>query len=77
MTEIDLEIIIGRDKALDKIGAEMIMEGMDLCKTLVEIMAEIEVGEVSTEVIVVIGVDQGKEAYLLGGIIMITGKMAI
>ena len=76
MTEIDLEITIGRDKALDKTGTEMITEGMDLCKTLVETMAEIEVAEVLTEVIVMIGVDQGKETYLPGGIIII-GKMAI
>ena len=69
--EIDLEITIDRDKALDKTGTEMIIEGMDLCKTLVEIMAEIEVGEVLIEVIVVIGVDEGKEAYLPGGIIII------
>ena len=63
---------------MDRTGADMIIEGMDLHKTLVEIMAEIVVGEVLTEVIVVIGVDQGKEAYLLGGIIIIiTGKMAI
>ena len=68
--------MIGRDKALDKTGTEMIIEGIDLCKTLVETMAEIEVGEVITEVIVVIGVDQGKEAYLPEGII-IKGKMAI
>ena len=40
-------------------------------------MAEIEVGEVLTEVILVIEVDQGKEAYLPGGIIIIIGKMAI
>ena len=33
MIEIDLEIIIGRDKALDKTGTEMIIEGMDLLKT--------------------------------------------
>ena len=59
MIEIDLEITIGKDKALDKIGTEMIIEGMDLHKTLVEIMAQIEVGKVLTEVIVVIGVDQG------------------
>ena len=77
MIELDLEITIGRDKALDKTGAEMIIEGMDLHKTLVEIMAGIEVGEVLTEVIVVIGVDQGKEPYLPGGIIIIIGKMAI
>ena len=77
MIEIDIEITIGRDKALDKTGAEMIIEGMDLCKTLAEMMAEIEVGEVLTEAIIVIGVDQGKEVYLPGGIIIITGKMAI
>ena len=78
MIEIDLEITIGRDKALDKIGTEMIIEGMDLCKTLVEMMAEIEVREVLTEVIVVIGADQGKEAYLPGAIIItIIGKIAI
>ena len=77
MTEIDLEITIDRDKALDKIGTEMIIEGMDLLQTLVEIMAEIEVGEVLAEVIVVIGVDQGKEAYIPGGIIIIIGKTSI
>ena len=76
MTGIDLEIMIDRNKALDKTGTEMIIEGMDLFKTLVEIMAEIEVGEVLTEVIVVIGVDQWKEAYLSGGIIIID-KMAV
>ena len=46
MSEIDLEIMIGRDKALDKTGTEMIIEGMDLSKTLVETMAEIDVREV-------------------------------
>ena len=61
MIEIDPEITIGTDKALDRTGAEMIIEGMDLLKTLAEMMAEIEVGEVLTEVIIVIGVDQGKE----------------
>ena len=80
MMEIDLEITIGRDKALDKTGAEMIIEGMDY--GFVQNFSrnngrEIEVGEVLTEVIVVIGVDQGKEAYLPGGIIIIIGKMAI
>ena len=78
MIEIDQEIAICRDKALDKIGAEMIIEGMDLHKPLVEMMAEIEVGEVLTEVIVVIGADQGKEVYLPGGIIItIIDKIAI
>ena len=69
--------MIGRDKVLDKIGAGMIIEGMDLFKTSVETIAEIEVGEVLTEVIVVIGVYQGKEAYPPGGIIIIIGNMAI
>ena len=74
---IEIEITIGKDKALDKTGAEMIIEGMDLCRTLAEMMAEIEVGKVLTEVIIVIGVDQGKEVYLPGNIIIITGKIAI
>ena len=63
MIEIDLEITIGKDKVLDKIGVEMIIEGMDICKISVEMMVETEVGEVLTEAIVVIGVDQEKEAY--------------
>ena len=63
---------------LDKTGAEMIIEGMDLYKTSVETIAEIEVGEILTDIIVVIGVDQGKEAYLPEGIIIIIiGNMAI
>ena len=58
--------------------AEMIIEGTDLLKTLAEMMAEIEVGEVLTEVIILIEVYQGKEVYLPEGIsIIITGKMAI
>ena len=79
MIEIDPEITIGRDKALDRTGTEMIIEGMDLLKTLAEMMAEIEVGEVLTEVIIVIEVDQGKEVYFPEGItiIIITGKMVI
>ena len=78
MIDIDPEITIGRDKALDRTGAEVIIEGVDSLKTLVETVAEIEVGEVLTEVIIVIGVDQGKEVYLPEGItIIITGKMAI
>ena len=77
MIEIDPEITIGKDKALDKIDAEMIIVGMGICKISVEMMAEIEVGEISTEAIVVIGVGQEKEAYPPGGItiIIIIGKM--
>ena len=69
--------MIGRDKVLGKTGIEMTIEGMDLCKTSVETIAEIEVGEILTEAIVVIGVDQGEEVYLPEGIIIIIGNMAI
>ena len=80
MMETDLEITIGKDKVLDKIGIELIIEGMDIRKISVEMMAEIEV-EVLTEAIVVLGVDEEKEAYPPGGIIIIImiiiiGKMA-
>ena len=63
MTEIDPEITIGKDKTLDKIGVEMIIEEMGIHKILAEMMAEIEVEEISTEAIVVIGVGLEKEAY--------------
>ena len=56
--------MIGRDKILYKIGTETIIKGMDTCKILVETTAEIEVGEILIEAIVVIGVDQEKEAHL-------------
>ena len=36
MTEIDPEITIGKDKALDKIGIEMIIEEMGIPKISVE-----------------------------------------
>ena len=42
MIEIDPEITIGKDKTLDKIGIEMIIEEMGIHKISVEIMAEIE-----------------------------------
>ena len=48
---------------MDKIGIEMIIEGMGIHKISIEMMAEIEVGEISTEAIVVIGVGQEKEVY--------------
>ena len=73
--ETDQEIMISRDKVLYKIGAEIIMKGMGTCKLLVEKTAEIEAGEILTEVIAVIGVDQEKEAYLQED--MVTGKMVI
>ena len=78
MIELDPEITIGRGNALDRTGAEMNIEGMDLLKTFTEMMAEIEVGEALTEVIIVIEVDQGKGVYHPEGIIIIiTGKMTI
>ena len=67
--------MIGRDKVFYKIGTEIIMEGMDTCKTLVATTAEIEAGEILTEVVVVIGVDQEKEAHLQEGIVI--GNMVI
>ena len=67
--------MIGKDKILDKIGAETIMEGMGMHKILVETTAEIEVEEILIEPIVVIGVDQEKEAHLQEGIVI--GNMVI
>ena len=67
--------MIGRDKILYKIDTEIIIEGMDTCKILVETTAEIEVGEILIEAIVVIGVDQEKEAHLQEGIVI--GYMVI
>ena len=75
MIGIDPEVTIGKDKTLGKIGIEMIIEGMGICKISVEMMAEIEVGEIFTEGIVVTGVGQEKEAYPPGGITIIIGKM--
>ena len=70
MIEIDSEIIIGKDKTMGKIGIETIIEGMGICKFL------IEMAEILTGAIVGIGVDQEKEVYPPGGMIMIIiGKM--
>ena len=48
MTEIDPEITIGKDKTLDTIGIEMIIEEMGIHKVSVEMMAEIEAEEILT-----------------------------
>ena len=48
MIEIDLEITIDRDKVFHRTGIEMIIEGMGILKTLVEMTTEIEVEEVLT-----------------------------
>ena len=55
----------------------MIIEEISIHKVSVEMMAEIEEEEILTEVIVVIGVGQEKEAYPPGGIIIIIDKMAV
>ena len=69
MIEIDPEIIIGKDKTMGKIGIEMIMEGMVIHKILIEMV------KILTGAIVEIGVDQEKEVYPPGGMIIIIGKM--
>ena len=75
MIEIDPEITIGKDKVLGQIGIEMIIEGMGICKILVEMLAEIEIAEILTEAIVVTGVGQKKEVYPPGCMTIIIGKM--
>ena len=75
MIEIDPEITIGKNKALGKLGKEMTIEGMGICRISIEMMTEIGVGETLTEAIVVRGVGQEKEAYPPGGITIIIGKM--
>ena len=62
-------------QTLGKIGIEMIIEGMGICKILIEMLAEIEIAEILTEAIVVTGVYQEKEAYPQGGMTIIIGKM--
>ena len=71
MIEIDPEIIIGKDKTIGKIGIEMIIEGVGMCKIL------IEMAEILTGAIVMIGVGQEKEVYPPGGITIIIGKMEV
>ena len=64
-TEIEVEIMIGKDKILDKprMDAEMVTEEVIIDKTLVEVTVEIEVGKTLGEIIIImIEVDQEKEA---------------
>ena len=70
MTEIDPEITVGKDKDLVNTGVVMIIEGMGTPTISVEIIAGTGV-EISTETIVMTGVDQEKEDYLPEGIIII------
>ena len=71
MIEIGLEITVGKEKVLVKIGMEMSIEEMGTCNISVEIIAGTE-AEILTETIVVTTVDQEKEDYLPEGIIIIT-----
>ena len=54
---------------MGKIGIEMIIEGMGVCKISIEMV------EILTEAIVEIGVDQEIEVYPPGGMIIIIGRM--
>ena len=75
MIDIDLEITIGKDRTLDKIGIEITTEGIGIFKISVELMTEIEAGEILIEAIVVIGVGQEKDVYL-PEVIIIIGRSA-
>ena len=61
------EITTGKDKTMGKIGIEMIIEGVGICKISIEMV------EILTGAIVQIGVDQEIEVYPPGGMIVITG----
>ena len=70
MIETDPEIIIGKDKTMGKVGIEMIIERMGICTISIEMV------EILTGAIVGIRVDQEKEVYPPGDMIMIIiGKM--
>ena len=65
VTEIEVEIMIGKEKISDKLrmDAEMVTEEVIIDKTLVEVTAEIEAGKPLGEIIIImIGADQEKEA---------------
>ena len=65
VTEIEVEIMIGKDKISDKcrMDAEMVTEEVIIDKTLVELTAKIEAGKTLGEIIIImIGADQEKEA---------------
>ena len=70
MIEIDPETTVGKDKILVKIGMAIIIAGMGICKTSVEIIAGTE-AVILPETMVVTGVDQEKEGYHPEGIIII------
>ena len=72
-TEIEVEIMIGKNKISDTpiIDAEMGTEEVIIDKTLVEVIAEIEAGKTLGEIIIIMtGVDQEKEAPHPEGILI-------
>ena len=71
MIEIGLEIMIDKDKILNKIGAEVIIEGMAMHKILTEITGGTEGGKIIAGTIVMTGGDQDIEAPHLEGLIII------
>ena len=65
VTEIEVEIMIGKDKISDKprMDAEMVTEEVIIDKTLVEVTVEIEADKALGEtLIIMIGADQEEEA---------------
>ena len=73
VTEIEVEIMIGKDKILDKprMDAKMVTEEVIIDKTLVEVTAEIEAGKTLGEIIIIlIEADQEKEAPHSEGILL-------
>ena len=72
VTEIEVEIMIGKDKISEKprTDAEMVTEEVIIDKTLVEVTADIEAGKTLGEIIIImIGADQEKEVSHLEGIL--------
>ena len=72
VTEIEVEIMIGKDKISDKprMDVEMVTEEVIIDKTLVEVTAEIEAGKTLGEIItIMIEADQEKEASHPEGIL--------
>ena len=70
-TEIEVEIMIGKDKILDKprIDPEMATEEVTMDKTLVEVTVEMETDKTLGEIIM-IDADQEKEALHPEGILI-------
>ena len=72
VTEIEVEIMIGKDKISDKprMDVEMVTEEVIIDKTLVEATVEIEAGKTLGEIIVImIEADQEKDALHAEGIL--------